>query len=209
MIDWKVVRYAADLATTDEKLALTLLTNLVMGANQGTGGQVIVPTPEPDRDVIYGRSVNGLFFTDGNDPRDLDCRSNSSGSGKPTSIHLQVHSKPDRRFKIIRTELLQEDESCNVYFSVTNKQGALLPAFGARLGSPYNNKDGGYDDQWQAPASPESIPMGRDSKFWSPNLGPYAAYLIDSNGQIESDICGSIGLLGGQHWSFRIHFQER
>ena len=90
-----------------------------------------------------------------------------------------------------------------------NHTGSMVPATGARLGSPYSGSDTGFQNNWKAPASPDSIFMGRDSKMFGAELGPLAAFVVDESGSIDSDVVGSIGLRNGKHRSVRVYFQER
>lgn len=190
-VDWEIVKQALELSQYNE-LAATALLQTAFGEGGGSSEQ----------SVVYGR----YGYTDELDPRDLDCRSHQFTDGKPTGIHLQVHVNPMKRFRVKRVELLQDDTSANVYFV-----GNIYPKGGvnAQLGSPYEGKDRGFHDRWEAKASPNAIPMGKNSVFFDPNLGPYAAFLADDLDNIISDVVGSIGLLRGQHWSFRIYFEER
>lgn len=212
MIDWTQVKAAVEVSEINEKAAEMLLFDAI-GEIEGGGdsGGATINTPGAESAVIYGRT-SGAYpkgYTDPADPRDADCRYHGKEDGKPDAVWLQVNVHPERRFKCVRVELLQEDESCNVYLIATNRAGAMVPATGFRLGSPYNNSEHPYKDEWKAPASPANIPMGHDSRFTPNDLGPYAGYIVDSGGAVISDIVGSMGLPNGQHMSYRIYMQER
>jgi hypothetical protein len=192
-VDWELVKQALEVSQINQAAAEHLL--LMAMAEIGDGGAI----PEEGA-VIYGR--NG--YTDEHDPRDPDCR-----DAVGDNLWLQVHVIPDATYRCTRVELLQEDEACNVYFFVMNHTGSMVPATGARLGSPYGGSDSGFRDVWKAPASPDSIFMGPDSKMFGAELGPLASFVVDGLGNIDSDVVGSIGLRNGKHRSVRVYFQER
>lgn len=203
-IDWDLIKTAYDMHVTQPAAAETLLTMaLGMESHRKSG---MGETPEPDKSVFYGKGG----YTDVNDPREPDCQSHQfDGAGKPLAIHLGVMVRPSSKYRCSRVELLQNDESCNVYVIVTNKSGGMVPSVNTRMITGWRESDTDYDSLIEAPASPGSFFMGRDSKFYPPSLGPIGACVIDDSGNIDSDLVGSMGLSKGQHWSFRVYFQER
>lgn len=196
MVDWHVVFRALEQSQFDPIGAEELLKTAFL---------IDKPPVEPGINKIYGRDS----YTDANDPRGLDCRSHQYQNGKPVAVHLQVHVTPSKAFRCQSVELLLEDNSSNVYFQVLDRNGMPLPGLEARLFSPYSGYADNFQSTWAAPASPYSIFMGRDSKFAEPNLGPIAAGLVDDQGNIISDVVGSMGLSRGEHMSYRVTFVRR
>lgn len=203
-VDWGLVKQALEVAQINESAAEHILLQAV-GELEPMDGPLTGGAIPEEKAVVYGR--NG--YTDEHDPRDLDCRSHAGKDGDRAAIWLQVHVNPESRYRCTRVEAIFDDDSCNVYFFVMNHTGSMVPATGARLGSPYSGSASGFQNNWKAPASPDSIFMGPNSKFWPPALGPLAAFVVDELGNIDSDVVGSIGLPQGDHMSFRVMFTER
>lgn len=189
-VDWELIKQALEVKQINERAAIGLLFAAMDHVDE-VGEEVA---------VVYGKDG----YSDLADPRDPDCRDD-----KPDHVWLQAHINPDAEYRIKRIELIQEEQSCNVYFVVMNADGAMMPVMGARLGSPYSGSDKNFKSTWKAPASPDSIFMGPDSKFWNHDLGPLAGFLTDTSGKIISDVVGSMGLREGKHCSYRLYFERR
>lgn len=215
MIDWVLVRQAAAIEPTNA-LAAELLLKQAMGCDTekpGCGGcepgccggnVTLVEKPTTEQAVVYGRNS----YTDSNDPRRLNGRSHEMTNNKVTGIHLTVHVKPERTYKVRNCYLIDEAAAsgqtvCKV--KVFGKDGMEQPA-DVRLATGYNGQDDKFDEYLTAGNAGNEFVI--TNKFWPPSLGPLAVVIL-ANGQIDSDVAGNIGLPFGHHVSFYVEFIER
>ena len=129
-------------------------------------------------------------------------------SGEVRAVHVTVHKQdPEvRKYACTNVRYLPNDDSCNIYVQVLNKQGTPVMV-DARMGTGYSGNKNSFDS-WNPPGNPNgSFFMGPDSGFEPPNLGPCAVFVVDQ-GYIVSDVVGSMGLSRGQHGSFYVVFKE-
>lgn len=215
MIDWVLVRQAAAIEPTNA-LAAELLLKQAMGCDTekpGCGGcdsnccggnVTLVEKPTTEQAVIYGR--NG--YTDERDPRQANGRGHVMTNDKVTGIHLTVHVKPERKYRVSNFYLIDElaasgQTVCLV--KVYGKDGREKPA-DVRLATGYNGQDDKFDEYLTAGNARNEFVI--TNKFWPPSLGPLAVVILN-NGQIDSDVAGNIGLPFGHHVSFYVEFIER
>lgn len=171
-----------------------------------TGGSTGQPTPTPDQATFYGK--DGV--TDSGDPRQTNARSHATGpDGRPTAVWLTVLTQPSKRFDTAYVEFLPHDESCNIYVTVFDSKAQPLPLNNVRMITGWQESATSFDKLIDAPGSPGNFFMGSDAKFYPPSLGPLAVCVLDDQGNIDSDIVGSMGLPNGNHGSYRVTFVER
>jgi len=211
-IDWDLVKTAGELSETNRNAAVQLmLTAVTCAAGQkccggGGGGEKEVKSSE-EKAVVYGDG----YYTDAQDPRKPNLRKHDGGNGQEyTAINGLVKVNPDSLYKCVSAEALFNDESCNLYVVVLNESGGMIPPFNARMITGGDGKAGTYDQLIDAPASPGSYFMGRDSKFDPKKaIGPIGAVVLNDDGKISSDWVYGLGLPAGEHVSFRISFAKR
>lgn len=205
MTDWVLVRQATAIEPTNQRAA-ELLLQQAMGCEPGCcGGEVtLVEKPVGEQAVIYGRNS----YTDASDPRQPNGRAHAMTDNKVTGIHLTVHAKPERKYRVSNFYLIDEQAAsgqtvCKV--KVKGKTGQDVPA-DVRLATGYNGQDDRFDEYLVAGNAGNEFVV--TNKFWPPGLGPLAVVILQ-NGQIVSDVAGNIGLPMGHHVSFFVEFTER
>lgn len=175
----------------DEYSRLTREVEAALALIPGDGG-VIISAP----DAIDPREFN---TTHHNPPPGQD--------GKVDAVHLTVHPAPGvRKYRCIRTQLLSDDPSCNIYVSVVDNRGRAIMV-NVMMATGYQGNANTFH-AYMPPGNPNgSFFMGSDSRFLPPNVGPLAIMIREGN-EIVSDVVGSLGLARGQHMSYFIVFRE-
>lgn len=147
----------------------------------------------------YGK--NG--YTDAFDVRDVSAQSHSVNRPH-TSIHLIVHQRSTRKYKL---------EYIKAFGPTTGGNGrhvakVFVPSsFNSDviLATGYGGNSGDYDNYIRHSVGQEIVIT---NKFSLPNLGSAGIFLME-NGEIVSDEVGSIGLPDGDHFCFDLKFIER
>lgn len=205
MIDWELVKIALETKQVNESAA-GLLLKQAMGCEPTCCDTPAESKPvAPEKAVIYGK--DGYTYI--SDPRTPACQKHEfDNSGKPIAVHTAVLVQPDTAYKCVLVDLLPHDESCQVYVEVYDANGNAASKTNTRLLTGWS-ESAKYDALYDAPASPGSFSMGREAKFWPPNLGSCGAVVVDGSGRIDSDVVGSLGISRGTHMSFRVVFRAR
>ena len=194
-IDFEMLRLALDYYDKgNENLANNLLNVALKDA-----GFVEKDAKDEDKDIgndtLHDYGLGG--YTDSSDPR-----SDSASHHSANSMHLIVHQMPDVQYKVVNVEAYpaasQQGGGRHIVTVTGVKSGTVILATG------YNGNPEHFDNEIKHTVGQELIV---DAKFWEPALGPYAVF-IKKNGKIVSDVVGSMGLRGGEHWSFLIEFEE-
>lgn len=203
MINWELLEVAVELHKRGSDATAESVLREALKLDIPNSDAVDTPHSE-SKSVLYGQ---GGWYTDEYDPRTKTADKHSGGDGqRVTGVNVLVRTNPSSQYRAVSVETLLNDESCNVYV-FENVNGAVVPAFNSRMvtGSSDGYK---YDNLVEAPSSPGSFFMGRDSKFWPPAIGPIGAVIVE-NGKAVSDIVYGMGLSEGQHMSYRIVFERR
>lgn len=217
-VDWDVVKIALEKRQTNEAAAVNLLMAAIdcapekcaPGCCSGDGKPDETPgggeTPTTgETAVIYGKGG----YTDSGDPRTPACKTHEfDGGGKPIAVHTAVMVRPQSRYRCTLVDLIPHDESCQIYIEVYDRNGNPASKNGTRQLTGWSESEK-YDELIAAPASPGNLPMGRGSKFWPPALGGSGACIVNEQGEIDSDIVGSLGLSRGEHMSYRVAYRAR
>lgn len=215
-VDWEIVKIALEASQTNEAAAEKLLLAAIeqKGCNGeckpgccGAGSNeqdILITAAVPDKAVVYGRDS----YTDQHDPRQPNGRKHEMTNNLVTGIHLTVHVKPERRYRVSNFYLIDESAAsgqtvCKV--KVLGKDGREQPA-DVRLATGYAGQDDKFDDYLVAGNAGNEFVI--TNKFFPPALAPLAIVILE-NGRIASDVAGNIGLPMGHHVSFYAELTER
>lgn len=191
MVNWSSVKAAYTLSSSDEDAALTLLLKAI-----NDGG----PVQNPNVSVLYG---NGGWYTDEFDPRLQGANGFVQQDNYYVSVNTLVRTRPETRWRASVVATNVKDASANVYVSIS-------PSFLTRTRMITGSTDGyGYDQLINAPNSPGTFFMGRNSVYWPPAIGPIGVVVLNAKGEIDSDVVYGLGLPAGQHCSYNVEFVER
>ena len=147
--------------------------------------------------VAYGKDG----YTDAYDPRAENARRHSE-EGKPCdACWLIVHANTQKQYRCKSVRVLGEVEGGGKHVAWVHQPGTESVV----LATGYNGDDHSFDQRILHAAGQELVING---KFIKPALGPLAIFL-ERNGQIISDVIGSIGLPNGSHLCYEVVFEAR
>jgi hypothetical protein len=159
---------------------------------------IITPPTNPNP-VVYGRGS----YTDSADPRAQNARRHWSNGGKVLAQHIQVHTQPQKLYRVTDVRLIDELEAGGNHVARVNQIGGSEMV---GLFTGYNGEIDHFDDVIRHAPREEVV---IDGGFMPPNLGPLAIALIDASGMIMSDVVASLGLPGNAHVCYVITFERR
>lgn len=175
----------------DEMIALVNKVKILLAGDDSTtpSGPVIEPfpldtDPRAPNTRVHGQSPDGLV----------------------TGVQVAVHVKPGTRYKCVNVQLIDEANAGGQHIVKVEVINGPTPAT-VRMGFPY----GGTGDRVgnYIPSGNEKNEFILTNKFDPPNLGPMEIVILDDQGNINSDVVGSLGLPFGHHVSFLIQFAVR
>ena len=184
-------------ANSDQSIVLGALLFQLRSRLIGTGGSVGNDKPVQAQRVDYGK--NG--YTDANDPRSDSARRHSADGQPCDACWLIVHADPAKQYRCKSVRVIGEVEGGGKHVAWVHQPGYETVI----LATGYNGDINSFDQRIEHAAGQEVVLNG---KFIKPNLGPLAIFL-QRNGQIVSDVIGSIGLPNGSHICIEAVFSER
>ena len=135
------------------------------------------------------------------DPRDPNCRFHSPDNEPVTGVWLTYHPVKGAKYKLENVRLVNEYEAGGRHFITVLQPDGLQVA----LATGYQ----GNPDRFDAaiPHSP-GADLILDGHGEPPNLGPYAVYLMDGQGNRVSDVIASFMLPRGHHVCYVCKFKR-
>lgn len=166
----------------------------LIGASGSTGGASFVATQKA---VDYGKGG----YTDANDPRSENARRHGAEGQSVDACWLIVHADPAKQYRCKHVSVVGEMEAGGKHIVTVTCAGSN----DVILATGYNGSADGFDQRIVHSPGQDLI---LDGHGFPPALGPYAVFL-QRNGQIVSDVVGSLMLPFGHHICYFIEFAER
>lgn len=183
------------LEQAQELLSEALETQTGGGSDENSPVNPVRPTEQA---VIWGR--DGLSGT--GDPRRPSASHHEVREGLVTAVHTQVHVLPEKAYRCTSVSVIDEQSAGGRHVAYVGQVG------GAETVALFTGYGGGLTfDNTLYHAAREEVVI--DGGFDPPDLGPLAIALVDSQGNILSDVVASLGLPGRHHVCYVIEFSRR
>lgn len=135
------------------------------------------------------------------DPRAANCRFHSPDNEPVTGVWLTYHRIEGVKYWLKSVRLVDESEAGGRHFITVLQPDGLQVA----LATGYQGNPDKFDSIIKHSPGQDLI---IDGHGYPPNLGPYAVFLLDSNGNRASDVIASFMLPRGHHVCFVCEFQR-